>query len=561
MLSNNIRAQLDLLPEFFSHHLSLSLASLAIGITISLPLAVLASRRKGLESAVLGTASVIQTIPSLALLALMVPLLGAIGFWPALIALVLYSMLPILRNTVTGLAGVDPALIEAADGLGMSPWQRLWRVELPLAAPSIIAGIRTATVWVVGIATLATPVGQTTLGNFIFTGLQTQNQAAVLIGCAAAAALAIGLDMLIRLLESASRELNLRRAVTAGAVLVVVLGVGLLPLFRSDSRSNSGVITVGAKTFTEQHVLAELLSKQFRKNGFRVATRPGLGSQIAFDALRAGAIDCYVDYSGTIWTNVMKRTDFPSRRQMLVEIKRYLAVQHGIVSAGRLGFENAYALAMPRALAEQLGIRSISDLAVHAPRLKLGGDVEFFGRPEWEKVREAYRLDFNRTVGMDASLMYEAARAGELDVIAAFSSDGRIAAFDLQVLHDDRSVFPPYDAIILVSRQAAGKPNIFRALQPLIESLDDDAMRMTNKLVDVDGVSPQDAASVLIRQLEENVSGGPLPGTMMTSDERPIDVPPDAPKSLAPGSEASPGQPTKPGPTSRGGKRPLTPVT
>jgi osmoprotectant transport system permease protein len=160
----------------------------------------------------------------------------------------------------------------------------------------------------------------------------------------------------------------------------------------------------------------------------------------------------------------------------------------------------------------------MSHLAIHAPRLRLGGDVEFFGRPEWERVRAAYRLDFNSTVGMDASLMYEVARAGELDLIAAFSSDAQITAFDLQGLNDDPSMFPPNDAIVLVSQQAAGKPNIFRALQPLIQSLDDDAMRMTNKLVDVEGVSPQDAASALIRQLEENVSGDPLPGTMMTSD-------------------------------------------
>lgn len=196
--------QLALLPAYGMAHLQLALLALFVGLIISVPLGVLAARVSWLERPALGIASAIQTIPSLALLAPMVPLLAALGLpsigaLPAFLGLVLYSMLPILRNTATGITSVDPALLEAADGLGMTPRQRLRRVELPLALPIIVAGIRTSTVWTVGIATLSTPVGATSLGNFIFSGLQTRNLSAVMVGCVACAALALALDGLVRL--------------------------------------------------------------------------------------------------------------------------------------------------------------------------------------------------------------------------------------------------------------------------------------------------------------------------------------------------------------------------
>ncbi|MCZ6823267.1 MAG: ABC transporter permease, partial [Deltaproteobacteria bacterium] len=205
--------QLALLPTYLTAHLQLSLMALLIGTTLSVPLGVWITRRKRLGQLALGVAGVIQTIPSLALLALMVPVLAvlghftsstlgfelrSIGYLPALIALTLYSMLPILQTTVAGIEGVDPALNEAARGVGMTDRQRLLRVQLPLALPVIVAGVRTATVWVIGMTTLSTPVGATSLGNYIFSGLQTRNFAAVCVGSIAAALLAILVDQITR---------------------------------------------------------------------------------------------------------------------------------------------------------------------------------------------------------------------------------------------------------------------------------------------------------------------------------------------------------------------------
>ena len=489
-MSERLAQQLERLPLLLGNHLLLTVVALSIGIAISIPLAILAVRARPLRGPLLGAAGVIQTVPSLALLALMVPLLGMIGFVPALIALILYSVLPVLRNTVTGILGVDPALTEAARGMGMTERQMLTKVQLPLAAPVIIAGIRTATVWVVGIATLSTPVGQQSLGNFIFVGLQTQNQVAVLVGCVAAAGLAIVLDVLIRLMLVAAERRSRRLAGVAGVALLAVLAGGLAPLARPRPDT-----FVGSKTFTEQYILSEAMAARLRDAGFRVRQTRGMGSSILFDALANGNVDCYVDYTGTIWTNVMKRSEPPaSGAAALDAVTDYLREEHGIVCVGPLGFENAYALAMPRARAASLGIKTIADLAAHAPRLKVGGDYEFFGRPEWRSVQDAYGLRFDRRVALDSTLMYAAAREGEVDAIVAFSSDGRILAYDLLVLEDPRAAFPPYDAVLLVSADAAERPGFIEALDPLVGAVTDERMRRANKAVDLDGRTPADAA-------------------------------------------------------------------
>ena len=500
--------QLALLPEYLTAHLQLTLVALLLGITISVPLGVFVTRLGWIEQPIMGCASVIQTIPSLALLAIMVPVLAtfnlqSIGYLPAIIGLTLYSILPILRNTVAGLESVDPALIEAARGVGMTPAQQLRRVELPVAMPVIVAGIRTATVWTVGIATLATPVGATSLGNYIFTGLQTRNFTAVLVGCAAASILALVLDGLVRALEVAAQRRN-------RALAVAVLGVfGLLCLFAAASIARNLLlqsrdrITIGAKTFTEQYILSEIMARTIHEEtGLDTTVMQSLGSTVAFDALRTGDLDVYVDYSGTIWATIMKRDQLPDdRSEVLRTVARYLADEHGIVQVGALGFENTYALAMRERQASDLGIRRISDLTLHAPRLSIGGDYEFFGRPEWRDIRDAYGLKFASKRSMDSSLMYQAAANESVDVISAFSTDGRIAALNLMVLEDDRGAIPPYDAVILVSPVLVRKhPAVIEALRGLVGTIDADRMRQMNLSVDELGQTPAVVATEFLRE-------------------------------------------------------------
>jgi osmoprotectant transport system permease protein len=499
------------LPEYLGSHVLVSATALALGLAVSFPLALAALGRPGLRALLLAATSVVQTVPGLALLALFYPLLlgaaalseralgfgfSALGFLPAVLALALYSMLPVVRNTITGILGVDAAVKQAAIGVGMTKGQALRLVELPLAMPVIMAGVRTAAVWVIGTATLSTPIGQASLGNYIFAGLQTQNWVFVLFGCVAAAVLALLVDQLLVLIERGYALRSRMRMVTGAAGLALTLVAALVP----TAMRGSGGYIVGAKPFSEQYILAALIQDRLRANGLAAGRRDGLGSAVILDALAAGDIDAHVDYTGTIWTNQMQRSDVRPRAEVLKEVGTWLKAQRGIVLLGGLGFENAYALAMKRERALKLGIRSIADLAAHAPGFSIAADYEFFSRPEWKAIRDAYGLSFSSERQMQAEFMYQAAAAGEVDVISAYTSDGRIAEYDLVVLEDPRHAIPPYDAILLLSPRRAEDKALLAAMRPLIGAIDVETMREANLRVGT-GATPEAVAHWLWERL------------------------------------------------------------
>jgi osmoprotectant transport system permease protein len=478
------------LPDYLGSHVRVSLAALALGLIISLPLSIFVRDRPVARAVLLALASIVQTVPGLALLALFYPLLlvaasvalswfgfsfSAFGFLPAMLALALYSMLPVLRNGITGLNGIDPALREAAQGVGMTERQSLVMVELPLALPVMMAGIRTAAVWVIGTATLSTPIGQTSLGNYIFAGLQTQNWVFVLFGCIASAVLALAVDQLLGLIEHGLRRGSRLRTALGGLGIAGLVAATLVP---SLARSSQGYV-VGAKTFTEQYVLSALIRDRMQAAGLPATARSGLGSSVIFEALRSGDIDLYVDYSGTLWANQFHRTDIRPREELLKELTATLARQD-ITLLGELGFENAYALVMPRKRAEALGIHSIADLAARSATMSIAGDYEFFSRPEWAALQQAYGLSFRAQRQMQPDFMYAAEASGEVDVIAGYTSDGLIAKYDLVVLEDSRHAIPPYDAILLLAPKRAGDERLKAALKPLIGRIDIADMREAN---------------------------------------------------------------------------------
>jgi len=516
-MNSNLREAWALLPDYLSQHVLVSLSAIVLGTAISLPLAILAARNRHLRGPLLGFASIVQTIPGLALLALFYPLLlalslltkqlfgwsvPALGFLPSVLALTLYSMLPVLRNTVTALLGIDPAVTMAAKGVGMTERQSLFLVELPLAAPIIVAGIRTATVWVVGTATLSTPVGQTSLGNYIFTGLQTENWVLVLFGCVAAALLALVLDQLLALAGSGLAQRARRRIVLAGAGLLIVLGASLVPAM-SFSGGAAPEIVIGAKNFDEQYILTDLMADRLNGAGFHATVRSDLGSTIAFHALAGKSIDMYIDYSGTLWANEMHRHDMPGRQAMLDQLREWLARKHNITLYGSLGFENAYVFAMRADRARALHIETLADLAAHAHEMKVGGDLEIFSRPEWRSVVKTYGLSFAQQRTFQADFLYRAVADGEVDLISAFSSDGRIQSYNLKILADPKSALPPYDAVLLVGPRYANDPTVRRVLMPLIGRISLDLMQKANYMVDRpdDKKSPGDVAIWLDSQL------------------------------------------------------------
>lgn len=493
-------------PDLLASHVLLAFAALALGLAIALPLIVLVRGSPAATRAVLGFASFVQTIPALALLALFFPVLlwlglPSLGFLPSLLALSLYALLPIVRNGVTGLAGLDRAVIVAADGIGMTRWQRLRLVEAPLVAPVLMAGIRTAAVWTIGAATLATTVGQPSLGDLIFSGLQTQTWPLVLAGCGASAALALTVDALLGLAERgiATR----RRWLWAGALAVLVVG-GLLAA-APRLVPERPTVTIGAKNFAEQFILARVIGHRLEAAGYRVRYREGLGSAVIYGALKSGAIDVYVDYSGTIWANEMKRRDRAARGPMLAAIGDWARTAGGGVKLiGPLGFENAYAFVMRGADARRRGIATLADLAAAAPGLTLGADLEFLDRPEWAGVRDAYGLSFGQRKSFSPGFLYDALASGQADVVSAFSSDGRIAADKLVLLTDPRHALPAYDAILLVSPARTRDGRFVDALSPLVGRIAVEAMREANYSVDRADAAKQDpdaAARALARRI------------------------------------------------------------
>jgi osmoprotectant transport system permease protein len=486
-----------LLPDYLGQHVILSVSALLLGVAISVPLGILAARASRFGAFLLGIVSVVQTIPGLALLALFYPLLLAIsalsddlfgvgfralGFLPALLALTLYAMLPVLRNLVTALKTLDPAILMAAKGVGMTPRQSLFRVELPLAAPQLLAGIRTATVWVVGITTLSTPIGQTSLGNYIFTGLQTENWVFVLFGCVAAAGLALVLDFLLAMAGDALSEGARGRLALAGLGFALVVAAALVP---TVAHAPTRAVVIGAKNFDEQYILAEVIADRLKAAGFSVRQKIDLGSTVALKALAASDIDAYVDYSGTLWGDAMHRSDLPGRQAMLDQITDWLARRDGIVALGSLGFENAYVFAMRADRARALHIQSLADLAAH-PGLMIGGDFEIFSRPEWRRVAKAYGLNAMRKRQYQPDFLYRAVMSGDADLVSAFSSDGRIARYGLTILADPKGALPPYDALLLVGPAHAHDAHFLESLRPLIGAISLRRMQEANLMVDRD---------------------------------------------------------------------------
>ena len=482
--------RLSVLIELTAAHLRISLLALSVAVAVSVPLGIAVVRHPKFQRWVIGTASVIQTVPGLAMLAFMVPALAAlsvltsswfgfglpsIGLLPAGAGLTLYAMLPIIRNTVVGIEGVNDAVKEASRGVGMTLNQQLRMVELPLAFPTIVAGVRTASAWTVGMATLSTPVGAASLGNLIFAGLQTRRYDTVMWGCLGSAGLALVLDGLIWAFEQGARQRRRAMWMSAAGALALLAMLAIGSLVAGATTAQTPAVRVGAKTFTEQYVLAEVVAQQLRSAdpNVRVDKATSLGSTVAYDALRAGDLDLYVDYSGTIWATIMHRRGSGSRAEVLSAVKEYLEARAEVVPLAVLGFENTYALAVRQD--DGPAAKTITQLSAFAPSLAFAADYEFLERPEWRALRNRYGLHFREHRAMDASLMYPAIAGKQVDVIAAYTTEGRLDAYNLRLLEDDKNVIPPYDAILLASQSFVDRhPTLTAELRKLSHTIDEE---------------------------------------------------------------------------------------
>ncbi len=488
-------------------HLRLVAEAMVVAVVIALPLGVLLTRRKFLQRPVLGLASILQTVPSLALFGFLIPLpFGGIGARSAVIALVLYALLPVLRNTVTGIEGVDRNVREAAVAMGMTARQILWQVELPLAASVILAGVRVATVISVGVATIAAAIGAGGLGTYIFRGLRQNNNTLILAGAVPAALMALAADWLIGRLETTvgantgtraadpqnARAQLRRRIVGATLALVVVGGLGAFAAWRSRTQratnDQAGApVVVGSKDFTESVILAELLAQTLEAQGVAVARQFELGGNLCHDALVAGRIDVYPEYTGTAFTAILQHQPVTDPRAVYDQVAREYGERFDVALSPPLGFRNDFAILVRGAEARRLNLHTISDAAPHARTWHAGFGQDFMSRADgYPGFARAYALQLAAAPReMDLALTYRALAAGQVDIIAGNSTDGLIAALDLTQLEDDRHYFPPYEAVYLVRRAALARaPAVLPVLQRLANAISTDEMRRLNYEVD-----------------------------------------------------------------------------
>jgi len=456
-------------------HLVLVGLSILIAAGIGLPLGVLMTRKPGLSGPILTLANAVQTIPSLALFGFLIPLpfIGGIGARTAIVALVLYSLLPIIRNTFTGISGVDPAIREAGRGMGMTDLQLLWSVEIPLALSVIFAGLRVSTVLCVGIATIAAAVGAGGLGMFIFRGVSMVDSRLILAGAIPAAALALIADFGLGAIEKRFSKL----------LCLLVIAAGL------SSCSHSDRVVVGSKNFTEQVIMGEMLAQQIeRKTHLPVDRKLNLGGTIVcHEALTAGQIDTYVEYTGTGLTAILKEPPAKDSNLAYQTVKDAYKSRFGIEWTEPLGFNNTFAIIVRKSDAEQFGLRTISDAAPRTSRWVAGFGYEFIEREDgYPGLVKTYNLRFpSEPRVMDLGLTYKAVAGHQVDLIAGNSTDGLIGALGLVVLEDDKHYFPPYDAVPLVREAVITKhPEIREALRALGGKVSEEQMRLMNYAVD-----------------------------------------------------------------------------
>lgn len=469
-------------------HLFLVALATGAACAVGIPVGILLTRRPALSKPVLAAANVLQTIPSLALFGFLIPLLGSygIGRLPAVIALFLYSLLPIIRNTFTGISQVDPAVREAGRGMGMTDWQMLTQVELPLAMSVIIAGVRVATVISVGTATIAAAIGAGGLGVYIFRGLRMNDDRLILAGAVPAAIMALVADFTLGLVEKLLApgrvSSGTKKAIAVAGAAVVALVIAAVVFF-SSSR---GVI-VGSKDFTEQVILAEMIAQTLESRGVEVDRKFELGGDLCHRAMLEGNMDVYVEYSGTAYTAILKHDPLTDPREVYNQVKQEYKTLFDIEALEPLGFNNTFAILVRGEVARRLGLKTISDAARYAPTWRAGFGQDFMSRQDgYPGFARTYGLRFAAPPReMDLALTYRALAAGQADLIAGNSTDGLIDKLDLTQLEDDRRYFPPYEAVPLARRASLERyPQLGEAIKSLAGRLTDAQMRRLNYAVD-----------------------------------------------------------------------------
>ena len=480
-------------------HIQLSFIALLIAVLIGVPLGILLTKTRRISEIVINIAAVMQTIPSLALLGLMIPLFG-IGKVPAVIALIIYALLPILRNTYTGIVEVDGSLVEAARGIGMKTMRRLMKVELPIAMPVIMAGIRTAMVLIIGTATLAALIGAGGLGDLILLGIDRNNTALIIIGAIPAALLAIIFDIVLRIIQNLSYR---KIIITLGSILLVMLLITVGPMFGQKNES----ITIAGKLGTEPSIITNMYKILIEEEtDYTVQVEDGLGkTSFLFNALESGDIDGYLEFTGTVLGELTKEPlESKDEAEVYEQAKSSLEEQFDMTLLEPMQFNNTYTLAVKREFAEEHDLETISDLKAIEDQINPGFTLEFSDREDgYPAIQEAYDLNFSNVRTMEPKLRYQAINNGDINLMDAYSTDADLRRYDMVILEDDQNVFPPYQGAPLFTQEFLDEhPEIIDPLNKLSGQISDTEMQEMNYQVAVEGEDPYQVAQDYLEEAE-----------------------------------------------------------
>jgi len=489
-----LRQRQDVLLEKLIEHTQLSLLALVIAMLIAVPLGLLLTRYRKAAEPIIGITAVLQTIPSLALLAFLIPLFG-IGKVPAVIALIAYGLLPILRNTYTGVTEVDKALVEAANGMGMNTLQRLFKVELPIAMPVLMAGIRTSMVLVVGTATVAALIGAGGLGELILLGLDRGADVnLILLGAIPAALLALLLDFILRLVERSSKKAGIRSFIV---LIAVVLVLAFVPQFFGMQKKAD--LVIGAKLGSEPEILINMYKLLIEnETDLKVELKPGLGkTPFVFKALQNGSIDLYPEFTGTaINTQLKEQAESNDADQVYKQAKTGMDKKYKMALLRPMAYNNTYTLATTKQIAEQHSLKEIGDLRAAEDELTAGFTLEFKDRKDGYKgMEELYGIHFKNLKTMEPGIRQKALEKGEVQIIDAYATESYMVKLNLVTLKDPKHLFPPYQGAPLLRNETLKKhPELADALNKLAGKITDDEMRQMNYEVDYKNRSAADTA-------------------------------------------------------------------
>ena len=485
--------------ELFSgivEHIQISFIALIIALIIAIPLGIYLSYHKKLANIVIAINGVIQTIPSLAILALLIPIVG-IGRKPAIIALILYALLPILHNTYTGITGVDPMYMVTSRALGMNKFQQLTKVQLPLAMPVIMTGVRTAAVLIIGTATLASLVGAGGLGKLILLGLDRNNNYLILLGAIPAALLAILFDFIFKQLE----KLSIKK------ILIFLILITFACFFESISSFNNtkkDKLIISGKLGSEPEILINMYKILIEENSkIGVELKPGLGkTSFVFNALKNGDIDIYPEFSGTAVFTFLNETPVNNNAEdVFNQAQKGMETKFKMVMLKPMKYNNTYAIAVSKKFANENNLKTISDLAKVKDKIKAGFTREFNDREDgYPGLKKLYQFEIPNIKEFEPKLRYVAVQSGDINLVDAYSTDPELAQYNMVILKDDKHLFPPYQGSPMMREETLKKyPKLKKILEKLSGKISDEEMSTMNYRVSVKGEKAEDVAREYLR--------------------------------------------------------------